>query len=69
MVTDHERELTDELEAGREELERVKHEHAVRARELEARGTVISKLEQALADRDVAIAALKEAARLGQRIK
>ena len=61
MVTDQEQELIDELEAVREELEGMKHEQEIRARELESRGTVISKLEQALADRDVEIAALKQA--------
>jgi len=60
-VADEERELTDELEAAREELERLKQEKEALARELESRDATSAKLEQALVSKDGEIALLKQA--------
>jgi len=60
MVTDLEQELTDELEAVKTELEGLKHEQAIHARELEARETAITRLEQGLSGKDAEISALKQ---------
>ena len=60
MVTDLEQELTDELEAVKTELDGLKQEQGNRAKELEARDTAITSLEQALSEKDAEISALKQ---------
>ena len=61
MVTDQERELTEELEATTKELEGLKQERENLAQELKSKDTQIIKLEQALASKDSEIATLKQA--------
>jgi len=60
-VADKEQELTDEREATRGELERLKQEKETLTRELESKDAAITELEQALASKDDEIATLKQA--------
>jgi len=60
-VADEEKELTDELEATRDELARLKQEKEALARELESKDATIAELEQALTSQDSEIAILKQA--------
>lgn len=53
--------LLAELEAARDELERVKQDKEALTRELESKGATITELEQALADRESEIVTLKQA--------
>ena len=54
-------ELTDELKAAREELERLKQEKEALTRELESREATIAELEQALVSKESEIATMKQA--------
>ncbi len=59
-MADEEKELNDELEALREERESLKQGKEVLNVELEARGTTIGELQEALAARDTEVAGLKQ---------
>ncbi|MFC2001794.1 hypothetical protein ACFLUZ_04745 [Chloroflexota bacterium] len=59
-MTDQEKELTDEPEASRGELEGLKKEREALTRELESRGATIAGLQQAQVNRDSEIVALKQ---------
>ena len=61
MVADKEHEPIDELEATRGELEGLKQEKESMARELKARDTAVTRLEQAVADKESEVATLKQA--------
>ena len=61
MVTDKEKELMEEPEGVRVELEGLKQEKETLARELESREATITRLEQALAGKDSEVVALKQA--------
>ena len=61
MVADKEHEPMDELEATRGELEGLKQEKESMARELKARDTAVTRLEQAVADKESEVATLKQA--------
>jgi len=60
-VADEEKELTDELEATRDELARLKREKEELIRELESKNATIAELEQAVASKDSEITILKQA--------
>jgi len=60
-VADKEEALMAELEATRDELERVKQDKETLTRELESKGATITELEQALAGRESEIVILKQA--------
>ena len=61
MVADKEQEQTNELEAGMTELEAWQQEKEALTRELGSRNSIINRLEQALANKDSEVAALKQA--------
>ena len=61
MVNDKEQELTDGPEAAGGELEVLKQEKEVLARELKFRDVTIARLERAMADKDSEVVALKQA--------
>ncbi len=60
-MADKEEALMAELEATRDELERVKQDKETLTRELESKGATITELEQALAGRESEIVILKQA--------
>ena len=60
-MTDKEQELADGLESTGGELDRLKQEKSVLARELEFREAAIARLKQELTGKDSEITALKEA--------
>ena len=60
-MADKEQELIDELEAARNELERLKQEKEALTRELESRNATITELEQVVASKDSEIVILKQA--------
>ena len=60
-MADEEKELTAELEATRDELERVKQEKEALTRELESKDATIAELEQTVASKDSEMAILKQA--------
>jgi len=60
-VADEEKELTDELDATRDELARLKQEKEELIRELESKNATIAELEQAVASKDSEITILKQA--------
>ena len=61
MVADKEQELTDELEAVKGELERLKQEKKSFTKELESKNAAIAELEQTVVSKDSEIAILKQA--------
>jgi len=61
MVADKEQELTDELEAVKGELERLKQEKKFFTKELESKNAAIAELEQTVVSKDGEIAILKQA--------
>ncbi len=60
-MADEEKELTDELEATRDELARLKQEKEELIRELESKNAAIAELEQAVASKDSEVTILKQA--------
>ncbi len=60
-MADEEKELTDELEATRDELARLRQEKEELIRELESKNATIAELEQAVASKDSEITILKQA--------
>jgi len=60
MVTEKEKEKTEEIEATGDELDNLKQENESLAHELESRDATIIRLEQALATKDSEITALKQ---------
>lgn len=60
MVTEKERENTDEIEAAGDEVDSLRRENEALTRELKSRDAAIARLEQALAGKDGEIAALKQ---------
>jgi len=60
MVTEKEKEKTEETEATGDELDNLKQENESLTRELESRDATIIRLEQALATKDSEITALKQ---------
>ena len=60
-MADEEKELTDELEATRDELARLKQEKEELIRELESKNAAITGLEQTVASKDSEITILKQA--------
>jgi chromosome segregation ATPase len=61
MVTEKERENTEEVGATGDEIEELKRKNEALTRELESRDALITRLEQTLAGKDSEIAALKQA--------
>jgi len=59
-VADKEQELTEELEAARDEAERLKQEKETLVRELESKNAAITELEQTVAGHESEILTLKE---------
>ncbi len=60
-MADKEQELTEELEATREEMEKLKQERGTLARELESKDATITELEQAVSGKESELVTLKEA--------
>jgi archaellum component FlaC len=59
-VADEEKEMTDEVAALQEEVEKLKGEKGTFSRELEAKGAAVGELEETLAARDAEVAELKQ---------
>ena len=60
-MADEEKELTDELEATRDELARLRQEKEELVRELESKNAAIAELEQTVASKDSEVTLLKQA--------